>query len=170
MLVLCILPTLILAVESSKFYIVETEDEMWLLPKNDPGLLKEQELVQPYPYTTPSINTGLARTVPKDLSSHTTFRPSEPEPQQERKSFIQMEFPRSRISSNQFEQGWDYDDEEGDKDSKDDSKNVDEKEQDGKALSIGKERAIIKLDSRKGKAKEWHGKIMSIRTKLIPRG
>ena len=74
-----------------------------------------------------------------------------------------MEFPRSRKPSNQFEPGWNYND------SKDDSKNMDEKEWDGKTLSIGKERVNRKLDSRKGRTKEWHGEILSIRSKLIPR-
>ena len=65
MLVLCILPTLLLAVGSSKFYIVETQDELGLLPKNEPGLLEELEHVHPYPYTTPN------------LSSHTPLRSSD---------------------------------------------------------------------------------------------
>ena len=80
-----------------------------------------------------------------------------------------MEFPRSRKPSNQFEPGWDYDDEDSEKDSKFDSK-TDENEWDGKALSIGKEKIKRKLDSRKGKVKEWHGKTLFIRRKLIPRG
>ena len=80
-----------------------------------------------------------------------------------------MEFPRSRKPSNQFEPGWDYDDEDSEKDSKFDSK-TDEKEWDGKALSKGKENVKRKLASRKGKTKEWHGNILSIRSKLIPRG